>query len=70
MVELSRKDILEPDDIATLIEYAKEQGGIDYAYSRMEQLKPQADDIISRLPHPDSLDAFRMIFSYIISRRY
>ena len=70
MVELSRKDILEPNDIATLIEYAKEQGGIDYAYSRMEQLKQQADEIISRLPHSESLDDFRMIFSYIISRRY
>ena len=70
MVELSHKDILEPDDIATLIEYAKEQGGIDYAYSRMEQLKQQADEIISRLPHSESLDDFRMIFSYIISRRY
>ena len=70
MVELSRKDILKPDDIATLIEYAKEQGGIDYAYSRMEQLKQQADEIISRLPHSESLDDFRMIFSYIISRRY
>ena len=35
MVELSHKDILEPSDIATLIEYAKEQGGIDYAYARM-----------------------------------
>ena len=70
MVELSRKDILAPADIATLIEYAKEQGGIDYAYSRMEQLKQQADEIISRLPHSESLDDFRMIFSYIISRRY
>ena len=70
MVELSHKDILEPSDIATLIEYAKEQGGIDYAYSRMEQLKQQADEIISRLPHSESLDDFRMIFSYIISRRY
>lgn len=70
MVELSHKDILEPSDIATLIEYAKEQGGIDYAYARMEQLKQQADEIISRLPHSESLDDFRMIFSYIISRRY
>ena len=70
MVELSHKDILEPSDIATLIEYAKEQGGIDYAYSRMEQLKQKADEITSRLPHSESLDAFRMIFSYIISRRY
>ena len=70
MVELSHKDILEPSDIATLIESAKEQGGIDYAYARMEQLKQQADEIISRLPHSESLDAFRMIFSYIISRRY
>ena len=70
MVELSHKDILEPSDIATLIEYAKEQGGIDYAYARMEQLKQQADEIISRLPHSESLDDFRMIFSYINSRRY
>lgn len=68
MVALSRKDILDTDDIATLIAYAKEQGGIDYAYARMEQIKREADALISGMPHPESLDSFRLIFDYIIAR--
>ena len=69
MVELSHKDILDADDIATLIAYAKEQGGIDYAYSRMEEIKREADALISTLPHSEKLDSFRLIFDYIIARR-
>ena len=69
MVELSHKDILDADDIATLIAYAKEQGGIDYAYSRMEEIQREADALISTLPHSEKLDSFRLIFDYIIARR-
>lgn len=69
MVALSHKDILNADEIATLIEYAKEQGGIDYAYSTMERLKKQADEIISKYPQSESTDSFRLIFDYIIERK-
>lgn len=69
MVALSRKDILDTDDIATLIAYAKEQGGIDYAYARMEEIKQEADALITTLPYSESLDSFRLIFDYIIARR-
>ena len=69
MVALSRKDILDADDIATLIAYAKEQGGIDYAYARMEEIKQEADALITTLPYSESLDSFRLIFDYIIARR-
>lgn len=68
MVALSRKDILDAGDIATLISFAKEQGGIDYAYARMEEIKREADALISGMPHPESLDSFRLIFDYIIAR--
>ncbi|MDD6778898.1 MAG: polyprenyl synthetase family protein [Bacteroidales bacterium] len=69
MVALSHKDILDTDDIATLIAYAKEQGGIDYAYARMEEIKQEADALITTLPYSESLDSFRLIFDYIIARR-
>lgn len=68
MVALSHKDILDAGDIATLISFAKEQGGIDYAYARMEQIKREADALISGMPHSESLDSFRLIFDYIIAR--
>lgn len=68
MAALSHKDVLDADEIAVLIEYAKEQGGIEYAYATMERLKQQADEIISKYPHSDSLESFRLIFDYIIAR--
>ena len=69
MLALSRKDVLSPEDIAALIEYAKEQGGIEYAYATMERLKAEADEIIAKYPLCESIDSFRLIFDYIISRK-
>ena len=69
MVELSHKSQLSADDIATLIEYAKAQGGIEYAYATMERLQADAEKIISQYPPSASIDAFRSIFEYIIARR-
>lgn len=68
MVAISRKKELSPEDIATLIEYAKEQGGIDYAYSTMERMHAEADKILAQYPPSESIDSFREIFEYIIAR--
>lgn len=68
MLELSRKDILSAEDIQQLIEYAKSNGGIDYAYSTMEKLKNEAIAILDKLPQNESVDAFKSLFDFVITR--
>ncbi len=54
--------------IATLLEFAKRHGGIDYAFARMRELQQQADDIIRKYPESPWRQSLRDIFDYIISR--
>lgn len=69
MVELSHKKQLSTDDINTLIEFAKAEGGIEYSYATMERFQAEAEKIISQYPESESISAFRRIFEYIIERR-
>ncbi len=68
MIEISRKKELSSEDISTLIEYAKKAGGIDYAYAKMEQIRKEANEIISRYGDNQTIDSFKSIFDYIIAR--
>lgn len=68
MLALSRKEQLDENEIITLIEYAKEKGGIDYAYRRMEELYDEAVKILEQLPAGETRDAFDALFRYVISR--
>lgn len=70
MLELSKKEILEEEEISTLIEFAKASGGIDYAYATMERLRDEASAILDRFPASETVDALRSIFTYIITRRH
>lgn len=68
MRELSRKECLSEDEIAALIEFAKAEGGIDYSYKVMDDLRAKAFEQLALLPQTEATDAFRAIFSYVISR--
>lgn len=68
MLELSRKEILTTAEIETLIDFAKDNGGIEYAYATMEHLRDQAMEILSQYPAGDATRAFASIFDYVISR--
>ncbi|MDE6490167.1 MAG: polyprenyl synthetase family protein [Muribaculaceae bacterium] len=70
MLALSRKEMLSPDDIDTLIGYAKEQGGIEYAYEMMNRFRSEAAAIISEFPDNDTSRALMALFDYIITRRH
>ncbi|MCM1349373.1 MAG: polyprenyl synthetase family protein [Firmicutes bacterium] len=70
MLELSKKEVLDEDEIAILIDFAKRAGGIEYAYESMERLKDEAFDMLKSFPESDTLSAFRDIFNYVISRDY
>jgi len=68
MRELSRKEVLSESEIETLIEFAKAEGGIEYACKTMEGLKTEAFELLDKLPQCASTEAFRAIFLYVISR--
>lgn len=68
MLALSKKEILDTDEINTLIEYAKQHGGIEYAYDTMQRLRNEAVEIISQFPESQTRDYFIAIIDYIISR--
>lgn len=68
MLDLSHKDNLTTEEIAVLINYAKNNGGIEYAYEKMTELRNQAVEIIEQLPDNEAREAFIAILDYIIAR--
>ena len=68
MLALSKKEVLDTNEINILIEYAKQHGGIEYAYDTMQRLRDEAVEIISQFPASQTRDHFIAIIDYIISR--
>lgn len=68
MSELSQKEELTTEDINRLISYAKENGGIDYAYDTMERLKTEATPILDRFANKEVTRYFADILDYTINR--
>lgn len=65
---LTRKECLDEHEINALLEFAKNNGGIEYSYKVMDDLRGRAFDQLDKLPQTEATDAFRAIFSYVISR--
>ena len=70
MTALSRKEHLTTDEINTLITYAVDHGGIDYAYSVMADMRRRAISLLERLPDTPEKRAFISLISYIIDREH
>lgn len=68
MLALSKKEVLGTDEINTLINYAKSNGGIEYAYDTMKRLRDEAVEIISQLPPSAARNHFIDIIDFIITR--
>lgn len=69
MSELSHKEELAADEIAALIDYAKDNGGIDYAYATMMRLRDEAVTLLkSSSPSGETTAQLIAIFDYIIAR--
>lgn len=68
MNELVRNDELSSEQIATLISYAREFGGIDYAYDCMSRFRDEAVEIISHFPDTEIRRSFISLFDFIIAR--
>lgn len=68
MVELSRKEILEDSDISTLISFAIDNGGIDYAFEEMKRLRENAETVLDCFPASEIKASLMALFDYIIAR--
>ncbi|MDE6072384.1 MAG: polyprenyl synthetase family protein [Muribaculaceae bacterium] len=59
---------LTTEEIEKIIEFAKENGGIDYAYDVMRRMQTEANSLIDKYPESEAGKNFREIFDFIISR--
>ncbi len=70
MQALVQKEQLTEADISALVEFAKQAGGIDYAYQKMELLRQQAVEVLdANFAGGEAIEAFKQIFLYIIQRK-
>ena len=69
MLQLVRKENLSSEDIDRLINFAKEAGGIDYAYQTMKRLRDEAAQILAPHVQNDTVKEFMDIFDYVIERK-
>lgn len=70
MRRLADSDSLTTEQIETLIDYAKAEGGIEYAYATMERLRAEARSIFEPYPDNEAKQAFLSLFDYIIKRHH
>ncbi len=70
MLDLLKRGDLTTPEIDSLIDFARRNGGIEYARDKMLAMQREADEIILRYPSSPARDAFREIFSFIIARDY
>ncbi len=68
MKALLHRGNLTNNEIETLINFAKEQGGIEYAYARMRGMLQDADHLLDVYPDSHWKQSLRDIFNYIIER--
>ena len=72
MNALALKEELTDDEIQSLCAFARDNGGIDYAYQVMRRLRDQAASLAAPLDAAGPLDAaapLMELFDYIIARR-
>ena len=65
---LLSEEHLSLEHVNTLIEYAKSQGGIEYAYETMKRIRNEAVELLSDFPLSDTVDALISILDYTIER--
>lgn len=68
MLALVEKDELTASEIATLIQFAKDAGGIDYAFATMKRIGDEARRQLDIFPDSPARKALDDIIAYIINR--
>ena len=67
-LDILKRRQFTPENIAALIEFAKEKGGIEYAASRMMEYKHKAIAIIETLPPSEAKNSLLLLADYLVNR--
>lgn len=70
MMDIILKAEFSEAEIETLIEFAKKEGGIEYAYSKIDIYKQKALDIIDNLQDGEEKQALLHTVDYVVERVY
>lgn len=70
MLDILAKEYLETPDISILVDYAKRNNGIEYAYCKMTELRKQATALVAELPDCKAIHSLEAIFDYTIERNF
>lgn len=70
MLDILAKEYLETPDISILVDYAKRNNGIEYAYCKMTELRKQATALVAELPDCKAIRSLEAIFDYTIERNF
>ena len=65
---LLSEEHLSAESVHTLIEYAKREGGIEYAYETMKRIRNEAVALLEGFPPSETVDALISILDYTIER--
>ena len=71
MLKLAKKvknGSINADEIAVLIEFAKQYGGIKYAEKKMEEFAKECQGFIDECVKPELRDSFKAYLEYVIQR--
>lgn len=58
------------ENISYLIDYAKNNGGIEYAYQKIDELKAKAEKIIATVESEEVRNALHAAVEYVVERTY
>lgn len=70
MLQLARTEQPADDDIQRLIRYARDNGGIEYTYACMNELRDRATDTLDIFPDSEYKRDLLALFDFIIERKY
>jgi octaprenyl-diphosphate synthase len=70
LLQIIRDKDFSEENIARLIAFAKENGGIDYANQKLAEYKEKACEIIDSLPNNELKTTLYQVVEYVIEREY
>ena len=73
MMNLARKvkaGTINNDEIAVLVEFTKQQGGIEYAEQAMKDYRVKAHEYVSSIEKAEIRDALTAYLDYVMQRNY
>ncbi len=71
MLQIINSRDYSDEHITRLLDFAREQGGIDYAYGKIEALIEEAEEIVSGFKFSEEMESLmRLFLSYLKNRKY